>query len=125
MGWSYGQLISNMILRYKNFRATENTYSSYNKFQHVEYCSMEIDAIIGTRNDIKETDKVKFSWKPEPGKIDQKVLEQYLCAMQTPFGTEDEIGRKAAQGEDLPELRDVNFEEIVDRILDESNPGLS
>lgn len=106
-GWTYEQFMHNCVVRYRGFRGMEGSYTNRCKYVHVENCLAEIDAIIEGENpqDLFPT------------------LKDFFQEVQHPYGTEDIIGKKVAEGINLaPELADIDFDKIVDAIIADNKP---
>jgi hypothetical protein len=106
-GWTYQQLMANCAVRFRAFRGMEGSYTTRSKYLHVENCLSEIDAIIDGE-------------APENLFV---TLKDYLQEVQHPYGTEDIIGKKIADGVNLaPELDDIDFDQIVEDIIADNKP---
>jgi hypothetical protein len=106
-GWTYQQFMANCAVRYRAFRGMEGSYTTQAKYIHVENCLAEIDAILDG-----EEPKNIFS-----------SLKDFMQEVQHPYGTEDIIGKKVAEGVNLaPELEDIDFDQIVEDIIRDSKP---
>lgn len=106
-GWTYQQFLSNCVVRHRAFRGMEGSYTTRTKYVHVENCLAEIDMFL----DGVAPDQVFVT------------LKDYLQEVQHPYGTEDIIGKKIADGINLaPELENIDFDKIVDDIISEATP---
>lgn len=113
VGWNYEQFISNCAVRFSAFRGAEGTYSAQKKYGHVENCLEEIDALLDQRSDIPDAPELPIT----------NSIRRLFCRAQHPYGTTDELGEKIYAGEKLaPELDHIDFEKLVDEILNETNP---
>lgn len=109
-GWDYDQFISNCVVRFRAFRGMEGTYTSESKFSHAESCLSEIDLIFSQSDDIPNC--------PEIPPV--KLIENCFTELMTPYGSEHPIGSEVMKGRRLvPELDKVDFDEVVDKIIDE------
>nr|WPV63617.1 MAG: RNA-dependent RNA polymerase [Wufeng shrew polycipivirus 2] len=111
-GWTYKQFISNCSVRFAAFRGAEGTYSTSRKYAHVDYCLTEIDSLLDQHSDIEGGVEIPIT----------KGIEHLLCSAQHPFGTTDEIGSRLMSDNPAPELDNIDLDEIVNNIIDESNP---
>nr|UMO75650.1 MAG: putative RNA-dependent RNA polymerase [Polycipiviridae sp.] len=106
-GWSYQQFLANCAVRYRAFRGMEGSYTNRTKYVHVENCLAEIDAIL-------EGERPDTVFRP---------LKDFFQEIQRPYGTEDIVGQKIADGINIaPELEDVDFDKIVEDIINDPKP---
>ncbi|BBM96516.1 RNA-dependent RNA polymerase [Colobopsis shohki virus 1] len=118
-GWTYDQFISNCAVRFAAFRGSEGTYTTQSKYAHVETCLAEIDMLLEQQNDIPDGEHFELF----------HGIESLLNKCQHPYGSQDELGQRLfdTSNQNLaPELADIDFEKIVNDILEENVPtGLS
>lgn len=113
-GWTYEQMIHNFIVRYRAFRGLERTYSTQRKYAHAERALMEIDAALYQSEDIDTVDAVTL---PKT-----KLIEKWFSDVHHPYGVSDPIGQKIAESpesDQVPDLDHIDFEKMVDEILQE------
>lgn len=112
-GWSYEQFLSNCVVRFNAFRGMESTYTSRQRYEHAEDCLLEVDSLIDQQDD----------WEKGVSFPITKLVEQCLYDAQFPFGSEDPLGKRVAEGIAVaPELDSIDLDAIVDSIVDDSRP---
>lgn len=121
VGWTYEQLVHNFAARYCAFRGHEQTFSTRRKYAHAEYAIAEVEGLINQSPDI--LDGVELPFKPTEYRP-YKMISHLFGDVHHPYGAEDSIGQRVAEskGDVMPELDDIDFEEIVNKILDEHVP---
>lgn len=109
-GWNYKEFLSNCVVRFRAFRGMESTYTSRKRYAHAERCLSEIDVLIDQQDDIR--DGIYFPVS--------KLVEDKIYSAQFPYSTEDDIGKRVAEGVAVaPELDGIDFDKLVDSILED------
>lgn len=120
ISWTYEQLVHNFIARYRAFRGLEQSYSTKRKYAHAEMAIAELEALFSQTEDIEDPEAVILPTTSSQNKP-YKLIEKWFSEVHHPYGTSDPLGEKIASGltNIAPELADIDFNAIVDDILNE------
>lgn len=110
--WSYQQLLHNCAVRFHAFRKQEGSYDRRAKYSHVENCLAEIEALIEQR---KHTSGPEFPIT--------KLVSQHVFDASVPYPSEDPVFSAGLDTDQhVNELNEIDFDALVDSILDENMP---
>jgi len=121
VGWSYEQLVHNFAARYCAFRGHEQTFSVKRKYAHAEYAIAEVEALLTQSCDIPSGVEIPFTKdKYQP----YQLISHLMGDVHHPYGASDPVGAKITEssGDVMPELDEIDFEQIVNDIITEQVP---
>ncbi|UHR49694.1 MAG: RNA helicase [Guiyang polycipivirus 2] len=116
IGWTYQQFISNCVVRFRAFRGAEGSYTTQDKYAHVENCLAEVDMLLDQHNDVPDGSEIAIN----------KIIEDLFCRAQHPYGSQDPIGRRLFErkGNPAPELDGINIDEVINQAISEDAPTM-
>lgn len=109
-GWTYRELLNNIVLRYRLFRSAESSYSREKRYAH-------------TMSSLNDIDEHIFSQTEQP----KGLLSQYFYELEQPVPLEIPEGgifvapSIESEANLLSEFEDLDVEAIVSDIINDSN----